>query len=149
MLVSCKAGVVPPTTTDTTTTKTETVILHDTILTTEKDSSYYRAYLDCVNGKVIITPKVKTKKGSYLQPPKVNIKDNILQVDCEAEAQKLFTKWKEKFISEHRATIQRIPYPVEKELTWWQKSRMTLGSIFLVLLLLIALVVALRFSRVI
>lgn len=152
MLVSCKSSIVPPTTTDTSTTIEKKVIIHDTILTTVKDSSYYKAYLECVNGKVIISsqkPFIQTNKGSYLKPPKVNLKDNILQVDCQAEAQKIFAKWKEEYITKHKATIERIPYPVEQELTWWQKTRLVLGDIFLVLLLLFSTVVVLRLTKVI
>ena len=153
-LISCKSSsVVPPTTTDVNTTKTVTVTIHDTILETQKDSSYYKAYLECVNGKVVVSqdykPKVETREGKYLPPPKVKIEDNILQVDCLAEAQKLFYQWQEKYIQEHKSSVERIPYPVIQPLTWWQTTQIWSGRIFLGLLLLIAIVTVLRLLKII
>lgn len=131
MLVACKStSVVPPTTTETVTTKTVKEVIRDTVFITPKDSSYYKAYLECVNGQVVIS-KPLLKKGNYLQPPSVNIKDNILQVDCQAEAQKLFAKWKDNYTTESKATIQKIPYPIEKQLSWWQITQIWCGRLFL------------------
>jgi uncharacterized lipoprotein YehR (DUF1307 family) len=141
-LVACKsASVVPPTTTDTTTTITTKEVIHDTIFYTEKDTSYYKAYLDCVNGKVVIKQNEKpiTKPGKYLQPPKVNLTDNILTVDCKSEAQKLFAQWKDVYTKEHQQIIKKIPYPVPLELNWWQQTQIILGRIFIGLAILLAL----------
>ncbi len=139
MLVACKStSVVPSTTTETTTTKILREIIRDTVFTTKKDSSFYKAYLECQNGKIFLKKDTKPiiGKGKYLQPPKVTIKDNILQVDCNAEAQKLFAQWKDKYVLEQTEKTTRIPYQVEKKLSWWQKTQMILGDIFLVLILI-------------
>ena len=153
-LSSCKsASVVPPTTTETTKTITIKEVVRDTVFKTEKDSSYYKAYLDCVNGKVVIksalTPKggITTKAGSYLKPPKVVVHDNILTVDCNAEAQKLFAKWKDTYITENAQTIKQIPYPVETPLTWWQKTEIILGRIFLGLIVLFTTLGVLKYLK--
>lgn len=149
-LVCCKStSVVPPATTDTTITKTVTETQRDTVWQTEKDSSYYRAYLECVNNKVVFNPNkgVETQKGNHLLPPKVNIKDNVLEVDCIAEAQNLFFQWKEKYIAENKATIQKIPYPVPAELSWWQTTQIWAGRVLFSLLLLIAIVMGLRATK--
>lgn len=139
MLVACKStSVVPPTTTETTNTKIVQEIIRDTVFTTKKDSSFYKAYLECENGKVVLKKDTKpiSVKGENLKPPKVTIKDNILQVDCIAEAQKLFAQWKDKYVLEQSDKITRIPYPVVKKLSWWQNTQMILGDIFLVLILI-------------
>jgi hypothetical protein len=157
-LSSCKsAGVVPPATTDTTTAVTIKEVIHDTIFQTEADSSYYKAYLECVNGKVVLkqTTEPIVKPGKHLEPPKVNLKDNILTVNCKAEAQKLFAQWKDTYIKEHQqiikkipyAVIKRIPYAVEKPPSWWQKTQINLGRIFLGIIVLIAIIVGLRFTK--
>lgn len=141
-LSSCKStSVVPPTTTETTKTITKTEVIRDTVFEIQKDSSYYKAYLECVNGQVVIKEKTVplTKKGNYLQPPKVNIKDNIITVDCEAEAQKLFAQWKEIAIAAVIDTLIKNPYTIEKELSWWQETQIILGRIFLFLAVLIGL----------
>lgn len=141
-LVACKStSVVPPTTTETTKTITKTEVIRDTVIEIQKDSSYYRAYLECINGKVVLKEKTVplTKKGNYLRPPKVNIKDNIITVDCEAEAQKKFIKWKETYTNAVLETIVENPYIVEKELSWWQITQIFLGRTFILLAVLLGL----------
>ncbi|HFG0564487.1 hypothetical protein [Flavobacterium psychrophilum] len=142
-LVGCKtANVLPPTIIEKNNTITKKEVVHDTIFETQKDSSYYKAWLDCQDGKVVFKtnidsqkPKVETKKGNYLQPPKVNLKDNILTVDCEAEAQKMYAKWKDTYILESRQSNTSKPVLVERQLTWWQKFQIWCGRIFLVITL--------------
>lgn len=149
-LVCCKStSVVPPATTETNTTIVETVTVHDTILKTETDYSYYKAYLECIDNKVVFNSNknTETQKGNYLLPPKVNIKDNVLEVDCIAEAQNLFFQWKEKYIAENKATVQKIPYPVPAELSWWQTTQIWAGRVLFSLLLLIAIVMGLRATK--
>lgn len=151
-LSSCKStSVVPPATIETKDTITIKEVIRDTVFEIQKDSSYYKAYLDCVNGKVVISPKskVESRKGGFVQIPKVDLKDNILTIDCKVEAQKLFAQWKDTYTKEHKSTIQKIPYPVEKQLSTWQKSQIILGRIFLGLLVLIAIAVGLRITKVI
>lgn len=146
-LVACKStSVVPPTTIDNSIIKTVKEVIHDTVFTTQKDSSYYRAYLNCVNGKVVLKEKTVplSTKGNHLQPPNVNIKDNILTVDCKAEAQKLFAQWKDTYTTELQKLIKKVPYPVPAQISWWQKTQMILGDLFLVLLALLGLGLAFK-----
>lgn len=141
-LSACKStSVVPPTTTETATTKTITEVIRDTVFITQKDSSYYKAYLKCIDGKVVIdnAKKPQTVKGNHLKPPNVEIKDNVLQVNCESEAQKLFAQWKETYISQEQKSLQKIPYPVPAELSGWQITQIYLGRFLLVILALLAL----------
>jgi len=143
-LVGCKtANVLPPTIIEKTNTIIKKEVVHDTIFEIQKDSSYYKAWLDCQDGKVVFKtnidsqkPKIETKKGNYLQPPKVNLKDNILTVDCEAEAQKMYAKWKDTYILENKQSNTAKPVLVERQLTWWQKFLMWCGRIFLIVVLI-------------
>jgi hypothetical protein len=149
-LGACKStSVVPPTTIETTNTVTKTEVIRDTAFTIPKDSSYYKAYLECANGKVVFSPKAKpeSKKGKHLNPPKVNIRDNIITVDCQAEAQELFAKWKDVYVKEHQQITKKIPFPVPAELSWWQNTQIILGRIFLGIIILLATVVVLRLTK--
>lgn len=151
-LSSCKsASVVPPATIETTKTITIKEVVRDTIFETKKDSSYYKAYLECVNGKVVLKKDTKpiVKSGNFLQPPKVSLQDNILTIDCKAEAQKLFAQWKDVYTNAVLQTITEHPYMVEKQLSWWQKTEIILGRIFLGILTLFAILVGLRLTKVI
>ena len=141
-LVACKgSSVVPSTTIDSTVTKTIKEVVRDTAFEIPKDSSYYKAYLDCINGKVVLKQNTVpvSKKGAYIEPPKVNLKDNILTVDCTAEAQILFAQWKDIYTTELQKTIKQVPYPVPAELSWWQKTEIILGRIFIGVLVLLGL----------
>ena len=99
-------------------TKTVTQIVKDTVFQVEADSSYYFAYVECVNGKPKIisnqqeadnynrlnpgsnvTPPQK-QSGKNVNEPKVNIDQNgKLTADCKSEALKLFKSWRETYVS--------------------------------------------------
>jgi len=149
-LSSCKStSVVPPATTETTKTATIKEVIRDTIFQTQKDSSYYKAYLDCVDGKVVVKQNTKPilKSGKFLKPPKVTLKDNTITIDCEAEAQKLFYQWKDVYRENMKSVLQKIPYPVEKPLSWWQKTEIILGRIFLGLILVFTVLGVLKYFK--
>jgi hypothetical protein len=135
-LTACKSTSVSlPTKTEVTNTITTKEVVRDTIFETKKDSSYYKAWLDCQDGKVRIIDEPKTVKGKYLKPPKVIIKDNYLSVDCEAEAQKLFAQWKDIYKIENTQSIITNTVEVERQLTWWQSFQIWCGRIFIVIAL--------------
>ena len=148
---ACKStsAVLPTKTTDSTTTKIVTTEIHDTVFKTQKDSSYYKAYIECVNGKPVIIQKSKDEshKGKYVAVPKVNLTDSQLRVDCEVAAQEYFAKWKDTYIKEHKQITIRIPYPVETPLSWWQHTRIIAGNVFLSLLALACIAGALRLLK--
>jgi hypothetical protein len=105
----------------------------DTVFEVAKDSSSYVAELQCINGKVIVKSVTNTTSGRKLQAPKVIIKDNILTVDCTAQAEKIFASWKEKFIK----SFKQIEVPViTNELTWWQETQIYIGRILSIILML-------------
>ena len=135
LVTSCNSSkpVVIKTKTETTKTVTETV--HDTVFKIEKDSSSYKALIECINGKPKIKDVVHSKSGKNLKPPKVSLKGNYIQVDCEVKAQELFAQWKSKFIQEINKT--QTPVVVYK-LTFWQEAQIK-GFRLLTLLLLLFL----------
>lgn len=119
------------------TTETTTQTLHDTFFSIEKDSSYYKALLECQNGKVVIKKIKKTGFGRKLKQPQVAIENNQLNVDCSSEAEKLFASWKSTFVKSY--TEKSIPI-VTNELTWFQKTQIYIGRIALVLIAIYLLV---------
>lgn len=147
-LVSCKsASVFPPTKTETSSTVTIKEVVRDTVFETQKDSSYYKAWLECQEGKVVIKSKPKKTKGKYLEPPKVIIKDNYITVDCEAEAQKLFAQWKDIYRATNLQTVITNTVEVERQLTWWQKFQIWCGRIFLIVGLVSLIKFLLKFYK--
>lgn len=159
LLTSCKSKPILGETKETIIHKTE--IVKDTILRVEKDSSFYSAYIDCVNGKPILVQsenqiKVynsknlesnaqapKSKSGKSLNAPIVNLQDGQLSVDCRTEAQNLFFKWKETFVQEWEITHK--PVEVEKPLTIYQNVRIWIGNIVIWIAGFAALAFLIRF----
>ncbi|WP_312394729.1 hypothetical protein [Chryseobacterium sp.] len=136
-------------------TKEVTKIIRDTVFKVEKDSSYYEAFIDCVNGKPIIRETPETvkisKAGRALEIPKVNIAGNKLSVNCTKQAEELFKQWQEVYIKEHEQTPIYVdkPIPVEKPLSWFQKTQLWLGRIFLSLIAITLLAFILRWKKII
>lgn len=149
-LVGCKssASSLPPPSTDVVKTKEVTKIIRDTVFKTEKDSSFYRAYIECVNGKPVIK-QPKAKSGKNLKEPKVDLKGNELQVDCHAEAQELFHQWQETYIKENQSKTIKVPYAVPTPLTQFQVVQLWFGRLFIFLLLLFVVAAILRYKKVI
>lgn len=149
---ACKSTSVLPTTQLEKITSIKEVI-RDTVFTVEKDSSFYKALLECRDGKVVILPPFKAKvtevKGKYLKPPKVTIKDNYLQVDCYAEAQKLFAQWKDVYKTDTTLFATTKTIEVERNLTQWQSAQIWCGRLLLLLLLLIVGASFLRWRNII
>jgi len=114
-------------------TETLTETVHDTTFVIEPDSSYYWAWIECKDGKPVLSNPT-SQPGKNLNAPKVNLDDNgRLSVECEARAQELFAQWK----STHKATVieTEVPIYIEKPLTQWQVLYIKLGKIFGVLLI--------------
>jgi len=139
LLAGCKSKVnIPQSTIETTKDINVQNIQRDTVFKTLADSSYYEAWLKCVNGKVVVVDaSTKASKNGKLQNPKVNIKNNKITVGCQLEEQKLFAKWNEQHKTETITNTLRIPYPVPAEFTSWQSFQLWCGRIFLALMLLV------------
>lgn len=118
------------------TTKTRIETVHDTVFKIEKDSSSIAALLECQNGKVILKKIVQSESGSKLKIPKIRLADNVLRVDCEAEAQKLLAQYKNTFESEIKI-IQSPPIEVNK-LTFLQILQIYMFWVYSLIAVIIA-----------
>jgi hypothetical protein len=125
-------------------TITETV--HDTIFKIEKDSSSYRALLECQNGKVVLKNVTQTEPGRTLKSPRVRVDNNKLIVDCELKKQKLYAFWKSKQVKEVELKTIRITKYINV-LTFWQKVQIWLGRIFLIVLVYFIIRLVYKFYR--
>lgn len=140
LLVSCKSRkpVEPERITDIRYVKE---IVRDTVLTVKADSTFYDAWVECINGKPVLKqpqkadqPQSKTKElAKALQKPKVNLDENgKLTVECYKEVEQMKAQLTDKYESllrEHQKTVY-----VEKDLNWFQKTLMWLGGIFLAII---------------
>ncbi len=131
VLVSC--GSSKPTTSE---NKTQTITVketvHDTIFKIEKDSSSYRALLECQNGKVVIKQVIQAETGRTLKSPKVRLDSNELKIDCEAKAQELLAQYKNTHRTDATELVITKTITIEvNKLTFLQELQIYLGRIFL------------------
>jgi hypothetical protein len=142
LLVSCKSRkpVEPEKITDIRFIKE---IVRDTVLTVKADSTFYDAWIECINGKPVLKePKKqepvphKPESPKALQKPKVNLDENgKLTVECYKEVETIkaqLTDKYERLLREHQKTVY-----IEKDLTWYQKSLMWMGVAFLAFIVLV------------
>lgn len=138
LLMGCKSVPPPETKTETKTVKTIKIIERDTIVKIEKDSAFYRSFIQCVNNKpVLVKSSIQKSKNSKIIPV-VKLQDSVLNVGCYSVARELYLKWKEKYISEHtteKTVITLPPKLIEKQLSWWQKLWIALGKILLLIII--------------
>ena len=116
------------------TTKTIKEVVKDTVFTVKADSSYYKAYVDCRDGKPIIT-NTQAKTGLNLKAPKVNLKNGLLQVECKIDSSAVAFKYLQKYITVEKPKIVFVPKVEykEKPFRWYHKFLMWTGGIFLFL----------------
>lgn len=127
-------------------------VVRDTVITVKADSTYYEAWIECVNGKPVLreptaqySEKVSAKVKQYpyskeslpkvpyikpLQKPKVSLDENgRLSVECKKEVEQIKAQLINKYENRIRE-LEKMAF-VEKDLKWWQKTLMWLGVVFL------------------
>lgn len=113
--------------------------LRDTVIEIQSDSSMLRALLECDSlGQVQIKQLLEWRGGERLKPPKVQIKDNILNIEAISEAYNKVIQLKEKQITQLKnSSRQQTQYIEVNRLNSWQTFIQTLGYLLGGLLLLI------------
>lgn len=109
----------------------------DTAVKTVPDSTFYKAWIECRDGKPVLK-QPKSKPGRKMMAPEVNLDENgQLQIKVKSMAEELFVKWKEKHIKETATTTltEKTTVTVERQFTGWEITQIYLGRIFLVLIL--------------
>lgn len=149
-LTGCKSsvGVIPKPSTETIKEVTITETIRDTVYGVKADSSFYKAYIECVNGKPVLK-ETKSNPGKNLNAPKVDLHGNNLNVNCKTEAYELFHKWKETYIKENLAKTIQVPYAVPTPLSTFKVVQLWFGRLFMFLILLFGVTVFLRYKKII
>lgn len=147
VLVSCSSPK-PVLSEDKTKTITIKETLHDTVFKIEKDSSSFKALLECQNGKVILKNVTQAEPGRTLKSPRVRLENNKLSVDCELKEQELYAFWKSQQVKEVEIKTVRTT-EFTNVLTFWQKVQIWLGRIFLLVLVYYCFKIYSKFHRLI
>ncbi len=122
----------------TTLVRTETIreIERDTVVEIQPDSASLKALLECDSvGNVLLKQIAAYEAGKHVNPPQLDIRDNILTAKVKVDSFGIFMKFRERY-------VERIDYMESQEketvtvyvnrLTGWQKFRVWLGNVVLV-----------------
>ena len=117
-------------------TEIVTTIPRDTTFTIPADSSSYVAVLAIEQGNVVVREVVRHQPGkTSLTAPKVQIKNNTLNVDCETYAQEKLVRWIEQ--NSAKTTVVEKPVFIQHRMTFFEELQIWTGRILFGLLILI------------
>lgn len=132
------------------TTKIIKEVQKDTIFNVKADSSFYKAYIDCRDGKpVIFKDSIVYQKGERIEVPKVVLKNNYLKVNCKIDSSAVAFRYYETHTIEEKPKVVFLPKVeyVEKKLTWFQKLQIYAGRIFFIEFVLFLLFIILKILK--
>lgn len=140
VLTSCRSSAPLATSTEKETAIIEKTIVRDTLIPVAADSSSYAAVVSVDStGQVKITEVTDAKGGKALHSPKVSIRDNVLSVDCYAEAQKILAQIKDKVVEIMITKTITKHITVPAEFGWFDQLQIYCGRLLMLLALFFGL----------
>lgn len=105
----------------------DSVVVRDTTIKIEQDSSFLSLYLECVNGKV------EVKKSESIQGKKTKQSYNlsstgVLSIPCKIDSQQIAISWNETHKTIEKVSVKEFQRPVPLEMTKIQKFYLTFGK---------------------
>lgn len=110
--------------------------IRDTVLLVEKDKALLRALVECDSmGQAHIRQILEYEAGRNMQPPRVNIQDNVLDVTAQVDSFTIYMQLKDRYteIKDESRSVERVEV---NRLTRWQSFRIGIGNSALILLFL-------------
>ena len=105
--------------------------IRDTVVAIPADRSSFRAALGVdQNGNTTIKEVLNAHVGKRARAPQVQIKDQVLKVDCLCDSMSIYLKLKDTHITD--MLKETVFVPTEKPLTAWQQVQLWLGRVLLI-----------------
>lgn len=105
----------------------------DTVVNIPVDRSSFQAALGKDDaGNLIIKEVLNVQAGKRAKAPKVQIKDQVLKVDCVCDSLDIYLKLKDTHITDQ--LHETVFVPTEKPLSAWQQVQLWAGRALLILL---------------
>lgn len=143
-LQSCCHKLYPHTTEVTEKTESVTETIRDTVIMVQPDSSILQALIQCDStGRArlqeinALKESVRLQQTISIEPEPKPYKPAVITVKATVDSMGIYLKYKQ--IYKQTEEVQKIENIIEKEvniLKWWQKLLMTLGILFLCLILM-------------
>jgi hypothetical protein len=113
-------------------TVTVTEILRDTTVIIQPDASMTQALLECdENRNIVIRQLTELQSGLHLQPPRLELRNNVLTATAQVDSFAIYITWKER---EKRVENVRTVTETTNRLTGWQWFQVWLGRIAMLIL---------------
>jgi hypothetical protein len=126
---SCRTLKSPTRTRESKTFVKETI--RDTVVAIPAGRSSFRAEMSVDNaGNAIIKNVLSTHVGKRAKAPQVQIKDQVLKVDCLCDSMSIYLKLKDTHITD--MLKETVFVPTEKPLSAWQQVQLWLGRVLLI-----------------
>ena len=116
--------------------RTETIleIVNDTVVKVQPDSASIKALLECDSvGNVLLKRIAEYEAGKHVNPPKLDIQDNVLTAMVKVDSFGIFMTFRERYVerTDFMESQEREIVYVNR-LTGWQKFRVRLGDFVLI-----------------
>jgi len=110
--------------------------VHDTLVfaQVEPDTALIKAFLECDSvGNVLLKQIAAYKAGTHVQPPQIDIRDNVLTATAKVDSFGIFMTFRERYVerTDFMENQEKETVYVNR-LTGWQKFRVCLGNCVLV-----------------
>lgn len=103
----------------------------DSVVRIPADQSSFQAALGINElGNPVIKEVLNTQTGKRAKTPKVRIKDQVLQVDCQCDSLDIYLKLKDTHITD--MLQETVFVPTEKPLSVWQQVQLWFGRVLLI-----------------
>ena len=109
-------------------------IERDTVVKVEADSASIKALLECDSvGNVLLKQIAEYEAGKHVNPPKLDIQDNVLTAMVKVDSFGIFMTFRERYVerTDFMESQEREIVYVNR-LTGWQKFRVRLGDFVLI-----------------
>jgi hypothetical protein len=104
------------------------------------DRSLVKALLECDSiGQVRIRQLLEYHAGNKLKPPQLSLNDNVLTAISETDSLLIYLTLKYRYNTKQSELKKTETVFVEKELTWWQDTRIHFANLLLIILPVLAL----------
>ncbi len=105
--------------------------LRDSVVNIPADRSIFQAKLGVNDlGNTVIKEVLNVQTGKRAKAPKVQIEDQVLNVDCACDSLDIYLKLKDTHITD--MLKETVFVPTEKPLSMWQQTQLWMGRVMLI-----------------
>ncbi len=110
-------------------------IVRDTTIYVPADSAQAIALLQCDSMGNVLIKQLTELQGKQRAKASLQLKNNAIIADCHCDSTAIYAKLHDRYEKTTASTNETQIKYIEKQLSWWQKTLMVVGSIALFVLI--------------